>query len=84
MRWIERNVSPSKCLTLFQTLKRVNGMGMIIHICIYNTDFSICLAKRYYPNLMSEGGKILYVFDWELNQRINISFHNWEDETTDD
>ena len=27
---------------------------------------------------------ILYVYDWELNQRINISFYNWDDETTDD
>lgn len=27
---------------------------------------------------------ILYVYDWELNRRINISFHNWDDETTDD
>lgn len=27
---------------------------------------------------------ILYLYDWELNRRINISFHNWDDETTDD
>ena len=27
---------------------------------------------------------ILYVYDWELNRRINISFHNWDDETTND
>jgi len=27
---------------------------------------------------------ILYVYDWELNRRINISFYDWDYETTED
>ena len=50
--------------------------------------YSISIAEYNDPDNFDyrfvHADMILYVFDWELNQRINISFHNWDDETIND
>ena len=50
--------------------------------------YSISVAEyndpEDYNSRFVHADMILYVYDWELNQRINISFYNWDDETKDD
>lgn len=44
--------------------------------------YSISVAEYNDPedfnNRFVHADMILYVYDWELNRRINISFHNWD------
>ena len=50
--------------------------------------YSISVAEYNNPDNTNfrfvHADMILYVYDWELKRRINISFYNWDDETTDD
>jgi len=48
--------------------------------------YSISIAEYNDPedfnNRFVHADMLLYVYDWELKRRINISFHNWDDEMT--
>jgi len=50
--------------------------------------YSISVAEyndpKDFESRFVHANMILYVYDWELKQRINISFHKWKNETKKD
>lgn len=52
-----------------------------------NKRYSISVAEyndpKDFESRFVHADMILYVYDWELKQRINISFHKWDQEKKD-